>query len=97
MPLVDNSLRAVKEFLELLQLCGRVETPLIIGTKRSLNEMKAEKLITRRDVFSPISNLQAVFSSAADCKPSNSTAISRSRYFCTLPVTVIGNASTNRQ
>ena len=37
---------------------------------------------------------QAVSTSAACCRPSSSTAVALSRYFCTLPVTVIGNSST---
>src|SRR5579884_2780987 len=48
-------------------------------------------------VFAVPSLAQAVFSAAADCKPRNSIAICRRRYFWILPVTVIGNVSTQRQ
>jgi hypothetical protein len=40
---------------------------------------------------------QAVLASAAVSRPSSAMETSRILNFCTLPVTVIGNSSTNRQ
>ncbi len=39
----------------------------------------------------------AVFTAAAFSSPSSLMAVSRILYFCTLPVTVIGNSSTSFQ
>ena len=43
------------------------------------------------------SDAQAVVTDAAACSPSSSTDAWRIRYFCTLPVTVMGNESTSFQ
>ena len=48
----------------------------------------------RRRVDRSLVRAQAVATSSACCKPSNSIAWTRITYFWTLPVTVIGNSST---
>ena len=48
----------------------------------------------RRRIDRSLARAQAVATSSACCKPSNSIAWTRITYFWTLPVTVIGNSST---